>query len=162
MPDVQSQYRAATHVPLIQSPSLRIPQPVVMPQDIHPLPDTLEPYMVYTFTLEQRALPSLSQLRASLSALQSTHEQTLANWELEKQRRKREALRKVAPGFEGGEGVLVPTRAVEMHPHPPPPPAQPHPTLEGTVAQAGTTMPAGPMDDLVAGLERMGYGEVGK
>ncbi|KZO98675.1 hypothetical protein CALVIDRAFT_562110 [Calocera viscosa TUFC12733] len=152
MPDGQSQYRAATHVPLIQSPSLRIPQPVVMPPDIHPLPDTLEPYMVYTFSLETRTLPALAQLRTSLSTLKSTHEHTLLRWEQEKQRRKREALRKVAPGFEPGDGVLVPTRAEG--------PRAPALAVSG-VGLAGGGVGTG-MEDLVAGLERMGYGEGGK
>ncbi|EJT99191.1 hypothetical protein DACRYDRAFT_117966 [Dacryopinax primogenitus] len=151
MPDAQSQqqYRAATHVPLIQSPSLRIPQPVLMPQDIHPLPDSLEPYMVYPFTLESRTLTSHAHLLNSLTALQSTHDQKLAAWEQEKQRRKREALRRVAPGFEPGVGVLVPDRA-EVKPH------------ASEVQAAEGAVQAGVMDDFVAGLEKMGYGALGK
>ena len=58
----QSQYVAASRVPLIKSPSLRVPRPVrrqvlehahgnsaqlnqvELPPDIHPLPDSVTPY----------------------------------------------------------------------------------------------------------------------
>jgi hypothetical protein len=41
----KSHYAAASRVPLIQSPSLRVPRPVELPPDIHPLPESLNPYV---------------------------------------------------------------------------------------------------------------------
>jgi len=110
MPESQGQYKPFEHVALIQSPLLRIPKPVQMPPDIHPLPDTLEPYMVYSFSLEERTLALLAQQRQSLSTDIAQHTEALAAWDREKQRRKREELRRVAPGFEPDLGMLVPTR----------------------------------------------------
>jgi hypothetical protein len=41
----KSHYAAASRVPLIQSPSLRVPRPVELPPDIHPLPESVNPYV---------------------------------------------------------------------------------------------------------------------
>ncbi|KAF9239283.1 hypothetical protein BU15DRAFT_74706 [Melanogaster broomeanus] len=95
---MQSQYAAAGHVPLIKSPALRVPPPVELPPDIHPLPDSVTPYFVYPFTLEPHVLTV-------------EREALLRSREDEKERRRREALRRVAPGFEGNGTVLTPVRA---------------------------------------------------
>ncbi|KAG7442697.1 uncharacterized protein BT62DRAFT_935723 [Guyanagaster necrorhizus] len=106
----QSQYAAAAHVPLIKSPSLRVPRPVEMPQDIHPLPDSVTAYFVYPFTLEPHILTVESSRRTTFAAHTARREGFLRARNDEKERRKREALRKIAPGFEPAGSVLVPTK----------------------------------------------------
>ncbi|KAK0462894.1 uncharacterized protein EV420DRAFT_1143504 [Desarmillaria tabescens] len=105
-----AQYAAAAHVPLIKSPSLRVPRPVELPQDIHPLPDSVTAYFVYPFTLEPHILTVESSRRTTLAAHTARREGFLRARDDEKERRKREALRKIAPGFEPAGSVLVPTK----------------------------------------------------
>ncbi|KAJ4001221.1 hypothetical protein F5050DRAFT_97665 [Lentinula boryana] len=109
-----SPYAAAAHVPLIKSPSLRVPPRIELPEDIHPLPDSVTPYFVYPFTLEPHVLTLESSRRSTISSHQARHEAYLMSRENEKEQRKREALRKIAPGFEPRGSVLVPTRATSV------------------------------------------------
>jgi hypothetical protein len=145
---------------LIQSPSLRVPkhvcQPnsaspatalfskanhfslsssrdvrqVELPPDIHPLPESVNPYVslslfrrepippthphpfqfVYPFTLEPHVLTVESNRRATLAAHAARRDDLLRAREDEKQRRKREALRRIAPGFEPRAAPLVPVK----------------------------------------------------
>ncbi|EJD54248.1 hypothetical protein AURDEDRAFT_132818 [Auricularia subglabra TFB-10046 SS5] len=104
-----SQYAAAAHAPLIKSPSLRVPPPATLPPDIHPLPDTLADYFVYPFTLEPHVITMESARRATLAAHAARREAYLKAREEEKERRRREALRRVAPGFDP-TSQLVPTK----------------------------------------------------
>lgn len=106
----QPQYAAAARVPLIKSPSLRVPRPVELPQDIHPLPDSVTAYFVYPFTIEPHILTVESSRRTTLAAHTARREAFLHARDDEKERRKREALRKIAPGFEPAGSVLVPTK----------------------------------------------------
>ncbi|KAF8921205.1 hypothetical protein CPB85DRAFT_1210834, partial [Mucidula mucida] len=103
-------YAAATHVPLIKSPSLRVPRPVELPQDIHPLPDSVTAYFVYPFTLEPHILTVESSRRTTMMAHAARREALLRARDDEKERKRREALRRIAPGFEPTGSVLVPTR----------------------------------------------------
>jgi hypothetical protein len=112
---------------------------VTLPPDIHPLPESVEPYVrigfvlyllvvpdlacqfVYPFTVEPHVLTMESSRRSTLAAHTARREAYLKAREEEKERRKREALRKVAPGFDP-QGVLVPTRTVSISlPISPPP-----------------------------------------
>ncbi|PCH44757.1 hypothetical protein WOLCODRAFT_19131 [Wolfiporia cocos MD-104 SS10] len=124
----QSQYAAAARVPLIKSPSLRVPKPVERPPDIHPLPDDVTAYFVYPFTLEPHILRLEDSRRATLAAhaarrtafLQSRAEarekqrmraeEERRRREEEEEQRRREALRRIAPGFEPSGGPLVPVK----------------------------------------------------
>ncbi|PPQ84954.1 hypothetical protein CVT25_004467 [Psilocybe cyanescens] len=105
----QSPYAAAASIPLIKSPSLRVPRPVELPQDIHPLPDSVNNYFVYPFTLEPHTVTIESSRRTTLAAHAARREAYLRSREEEKERRKREALRRIAPGFEPHGSLLVPT-----------------------------------------------------
>ncbi|KAI6006959.1 hypothetical protein EDD15DRAFT_10937 [Pisolithus albus] len=127
---MQTQYAAAANVPLIKSPALRVPPPVPywfthttgtpppdntytqvkLPPDIHPLPDSVTPYFVYPFTLESHVLALESSRRNTIAAHAVRREALLRARDDERQRRKREALRRVAPGFEGNDAVLMPVR----------------------------------------------------
>ncbi|GLB42803.1 hypothetical protein LshimejAT787_1202520 [Lyophyllum shimeji] len=109
MPE-QSQYAPAAHVPLIKSPSLRVPRPVVLPPDIHPLPDSVTAYFVYPFTLEPHVITLESSRRSTIAAHAARREAYLRSRDEEKERRKRDALRRIAPGFEPQGSVLVPTK----------------------------------------------------
>ncbi|KAL4068614.1 hypothetical protein V8B97DRAFT_2008879 [Scleroderma yunnanense] len=103
---MQSQYAAAANAPLIKSPALRVPRPVKLPPDIHPLPESF----VYPFTLEPHVLRLESSRRNTIAAHTARREALLQAREDEKERRRREALRRVAPGFEGNGSVLMPVR----------------------------------------------------
>ncbi|KAJ3486471.1 hypothetical protein NLI96_g4213 [Meripilus lineatus] len=93
----------------MKSPSIRVPPPVEMPPDIHPLPDSVTPYFVYPFTLEPHVLTVESSRKSTLAAHAARREAYLKAREDEKERRKREALHRIAPGFEPQSAPLIPT-----------------------------------------------------
>jgi hypothetical protein len=64
------------------------------------------PQFVYPFTLEPNVVNAESNRRATIAALAGRREALLRAREDEKQRRKCEALRHIAPGFE----PLVPVK----------------------------------------------------
>ncbi|KDR66927.1 hypothetical protein GALMADRAFT_258810 [Galerina marginata CBS 339.88] len=105
----ESPYGAASSIPLIKSPSLRVPRPVELPQDIHPLPESVNPYFVYPFTIEPHTITLESSRRTTLAAHTARREAYLRSRDDERERRKREALRRIAPGFEPHGSLLVPT-----------------------------------------------------
>jgi len=105
-----SQYAAAAGVPLIKSPSLRVPQLVSIPPTIHPLPDSVTAYFVYPFTLEPHVAHIEATRQSTFNSLMDRCEAHLKLRQEEKERRKKEALWKVAPGFEPSAGTLVPQR----------------------------------------------------
>jgi len=115
-----SQYAAAARAPLIKSPTIHIRQPVELPPDIHPLPDSVTAYFVYPFTLEPHIITLESSRRTTLAAHSARREAYLKSREEEKERRKRDALRRIAPGFEPDSAPLVPTitqrHSIDIHP----------------------------------------------
>ncbi|KAF5344770.1 hypothetical protein D9757_013429 [Collybiopsis confluens] len=88
-----------------------MPSQVELPEDIHPLPDSVTAYFVYPFTLEPQVLTMESSRRSTIAAHEARRQAYLRSREDEKEQRKREALRKIAPGFEPRGSLLVPTRA---------------------------------------------------
>ncbi|TFK68919.1 hypothetical protein BDN72DRAFT_870805 [Pluteus cervinus] len=118
-----SQYSSASSVPLIKSPSIRVPKPVILPPDIHPLPDNITDYFVYPFTLEPHVITLESSRRTTIAAHSARREAYIRSREDEKERRRREALRRIAPGFEPQGSVLVPTRPAQ-NPLPEPTPVR--------------------------------------
>jgi hypothetical protein len=70
---------------------------------------------VYPFTLEPHVLTMESSRRSTLLAHTTRWENYLRSREEDKERRKREALRRVAPGFEPQGGTLVPTQVGNSH-----------------------------------------------
>jgi len=103
-------YEAAYRIPLIKGPTLRTPKPIYLPPDIHPLPDDVTPYFAYPFTLEPHTLTLESSRQTTLQAHHARNTAYIKQREDEKSRKKREALRKIAPGFEPSSGPLVPTK----------------------------------------------------
>ncbi|KZT27998.1 hypothetical protein NEOLEDRAFT_1059220, partial [Neolentinus lepideus HHB14362 ss-1] len=142
----QTQYAAAAHVPLIKSPSLRVPRAVELPPDLHPLPDDVNAYFVYPYTLEPHIITLESARRSTLAAHAARREAYLNAREEEKERRKREALRKIAPGFEPSAAPLVPT-PIRKSTSAPAAPGNP----EGSTEER----PKDVMEDLVSKLEML-------
>jgi hypothetical protein len=108
---------------------------VELPEDIHPLPDSVNAYVcfnliliasffliewqfVYPFTLEPHVLTMESSRRSTMAAHAARREAYLRSREDEKEQQKRDALRKIAPGFEPRGSPLVPTRATSVPPTP--------------------------------------------
>jgi hypothetical protein len=73
-------------------------------------PHTFPLQFVYPFTIEPHVLTVESNRRATLAAHAARREALLRAREDEKQRRKREALRRIAPGFEPLSAPLVPVK----------------------------------------------------
>lgn len=65
---------------------------------------------MYPFTLEPHVLTLESSRQSTLQAHAARNAAFLRSREDEKQRRQREALHRIAPGFEPSGGTLVPTK----------------------------------------------------
>lgn len=97
---------------------------------------------VYPFTLENHILVLESSRRTTIAAHSAKREEYLRHRDSEKERRKRDALRRIAPGFEP-QGVLVPqeTGAALRH-------KDSH-SVDGRDLLEGHHEPRSVMDDLV-------------
>lgn len=122
-----------------------------LPPDVHPLPESVSAYVggprnifcihwslnaihplflsqfVYPFSLENHILTLESSRRKTFAAHAVRREAYLKARLDDKERRKRDALRRIAPGFEPQSTPLVPTRVVSTGspvdgPVPSPPP----------------------------------------
>lgn len=67
---------------------------------------------MYPFTLEEHVLKAVSRLMRALATDEAECEACIRAHDDERERQRREALRRVAPGFEGG-AVLTPVRVVD-------------------------------------------------
>ncbi|KAG9126415.1 hypothetical protein FRC07_003519 [Ceratobasidium sp. 392] len=135
------------NIPLIKSPSLRVPRPVELPPDIHPLPEDVTAYFVYPFTIEPHIITLESSRQSTLAAHAARRDAYLRAREEEKLRKKKEALRRIAPGFDPDMGALLPTK---LSTAPTTTPGAPANHLEAAVPA-----PRSAMDDLVDQLAAM-------
>ncbi|CAD6885826.1 unnamed protein product [Tilletia controversa] len=115
-------YSRIASVPLLLSPALRLPDPPTFPQDLHPLPLDIAPYMIYPFSLEAHVLhpdpaaggPLVEE--DPLDVLQAARD-FLAERAAKAERDRKAALQRIAPGWaelEGRAGVLEPKRKVHQ------------------------------------------------
>ncbi|WWC73804.1 uncharacterized protein I206_107776 [Kwoniella pini CBS 10737] len=154
---ISSQYAAAATVPLIKSPSLWLPKPIEMPNDIHPLPEDITAYFVYPFTLEEHVLSIQPSPSEAISQRRARNAEILHQREVEEEQKEKDALRKIAPGY-NPSSVLLPSSN-----SPKPPSAQSQPSMfdilptNGNDNSGSTKQGASldPMDELVSQLEEM-------
>ncbi|WVN87474.1 uncharacterized protein L203_102656 [Cryptococcus depauperatus CBS 7841] len=147
---ISQQYAAAATVPLVKSPSLWLPKPVELPNDIHPLPEDITAYENHVLNLHPSPHEAISQKRAKCAEI--LHER-----EEEEEQKERDAIRKIAPGY-NPSSVLVPKSS-----------HTPSSSISQTFNQLSSTTQTDPtqtyersqtketdaMDDLVARLEEM-------
>ena len=114
-------------------------------------PTTHIPQFVYPFTLEPHVLTAESNRRATLAAHAARREALLRAREDEKLRRKREALRRIAPGFEPQAAPLVPVKTGLALDHQ----QQQQQKEYGAGSDAAAGHPRDVMDDLVDRLAEL-------
>lgn len=83
-----SLYATSSRVPLIKSPAVRVPPPIVLPNNLHPLPPNLQDYFVYPFNLERFVLENADK----------------------REKARKQDMLKRAPGWNEDGKVLEPTR----------------------------------------------------
>ncbi|WWC92665.1 uncharacterized protein L201_007624 [Kwoniella dendrophila CBS 6074] len=161
---ISSQYSAAATVPLIKSPSLWLPKPIEMPNDIHPLPEDITAYFVYPFTLEEHVLSIHPSPAESISQRRARNAEILHQREVEEEQREKDALKKIAPGYNPSSVLLPSSSSASSSSNPNTMKSDLFDGLSmssGTVsstnnvAQRQNTSISDPMDDLVSQLEEM-------
>lgn len=100
-------HELVSRVSLVRSPEAQVPPPVTRPADIHPLPDSIDAYIVYPFSAEEYVLAGPSS--AQVKALFERHNAYLASRRDARQQREHMRLARLAPGWGGGSTVLEPT-----------------------------------------------------
>lgn len=83
-----SLYATCSRVPLIKSPAVRVPPPIILPNNLHPLPPNLQEYFVYPFNLEHFVLENADR----------------------REKARKQDMLKRAPGWNEDGKVLEPTR----------------------------------------------------
>ncbi|KAG0147940.1 hypothetical protein CROQUDRAFT_42100 [Cronartium quercuum f. sp. fusiforme G11] len=120
-PSQPQTYPLATNIPLIKAPGTWLPKPIVLPPDLHPMPDDITAYFVYPFTLETTSLNYLSNLSSNQQNLKhklnlSQHYLNQRNQIKLKQKEhlekeiefnKKVLLKKLAPGWNGEMNSII-------------------------------------------------------
>ena len=69
-----AQRACLSHVSLVQAPESLAPRPVARPDDLHPLPDNIDAYFVYPFSVEELVTSPHTLLTSdSVHALHERH-----------------------------------------------------------------------------------------
>jgi len=100
------------HLTLVRAPECMPPPRITLPSDLHPLPDGVDAYMIYPFSVEDMVL-SASRTPSSRD-MAKQHERYAALLRERKEARERkhqEYLHRVAPGWSHGDhSILQPQR----------------------------------------------------
>ncbi|KAL1412585.1 hypothetical protein Q8F55_000332 [Vanrija albida] len=120
-----------------------------MPNDIHPLPDDITAYFVYPFTLETHVVGLTPPPHVAISEKRARAAAVLHAREVEEEQRERDALHKLAPGY-NPSSLLVPTARGGAAPAA----GALQPSSSAAGAPAAAAAPD-PMDELVAQLEEL-------
>lgn len=101
-------HELVSRVSLVRSPEAQVPPPITRPTDIHPLPHSIDAYMVYPFSAEDYVLSGPSS--AQVKVLFERHNAYLATQRDVRQQRENVQCTRLAPGWGGGSTVLEPTK----------------------------------------------------
>ncbi|WRT69811.1 uncharacterized protein IL334_006802 [Kwoniella shivajii] len=161
---ISQQYSAAATIPLIKSPSLWLPKPIEMPNDIHPLPEDITAYFVYPFSLEEHILSTHPSAAESISQRRARNAEILHQREVEEEQREKDVLRKIAPGYNPSSLLLPSSSSSTNIPSPSmlfptsfqtQTQTQSRPITETRVGKSVDGKTNDLMDDLVSQLEEM-------
>lgn len=108
-------YALAARVPLMKSHSVTAPKTITLPPELHPLPADISAYFVYPFSLESYVLDPSTPSSATIAALQQRHTSFLEARHIARQERQREAMQRLAPGYDAGRAApLLPTHSKQQ------------------------------------------------
>ena len=103
-----AQRACLSHVSLVQAPESLAPRPVARPDDLHPLPDNIDAYFVYPFSVEELVTSPHTLLTSdSVHALHERHANFLRMRKERKEREEQERFRRLAPGWAHGDGSIL-------------------------------------------------------
>lgn len=103
-----AQRACLSHVSLVQAPETQAPRPVARPDDLHPLPDSIDAYFVYPFSVEELVTSPHALLTSdSVIALHERHANFLRIRKERKEREEQERFRRLAPGWAHGDGSIL-------------------------------------------------------
>ncbi|EGG00061.1 uncharacterized protein MELLADRAFT_112195 [Melampsora larici-populina 98AG31] len=114
-------YELLNNIPLIKAPGTWLPKPIVLPADLHPMPDDITAYFVYPYTLESSSLNYLSNLKTNAQNLKTQYQSAndylskreqlklIEKQEIQHQLRlnKLQTLHRLAPGWNGQMDSIV-------------------------------------------------------
>ncbi|EOQ98705.1 hypothetical protein E3P92_03015 [Wallemia ichthyophaga] len=96
-------------ITLVKSPSVQRPRIPKLPTELHPLPPDISAYFVYPLSLEPYTLDLLPKLRHNANMEHDKHVNYLNERNALIESKKREEMKRVAPGWNGAWDTLEPS-----------------------------------------------------